>query len=568
MRSSRCRITAATLSGILGVVLSGTANGQSPTAAVPVSSSAAAPLPALDVFGPKGPGAESVFRTPTDLGLSPRPPGFARPPDTAVLTTASPTVPSGSGGANSAVANPTDSFLRLPVTRVTGPPGPSVPFLPETIGLPNDPAPAGGLPLLATPEPGSAPPGACPPSSAPAQTVFERLGTYYKGGFVLVDSPDPDRVPFRLVARNFAQIRYTNTQLDSLTFVDHLGGVRPVDPRNDISFNRDLLVLSGYAFDPKMQYNVVIWSSGSLASVVVAGGITYQFSDSFNLSGGYNGLPGSRSLIGNFKDLAGIDRSMADTFFRPGFTQGVWATGEPVDGLYYNVMVGNSLNTLQIGAGKIDANMAYSGSVWWEPLGSYGPAEAYNDFENHSDPVVRLGSSLTRAREDRFTDSSKTAPDNIQIHNSDGTLFFETGSLAKGVTVLLADYTMLAVDAGFKYEGLALNGQYYFRWLNNFRADGPLPQSSTFDHGFEASAGYFVIPQKCELYARTSFVFGAFRDSHEYCWGFNWYPLENRGVRVVGEVGRIEHSPVGNIITPYRAGESGWMYLLQAQLDF
>jgi len=560
MRRLTRRITASAIAGILGAALTGTAEAQLPTPAVPVTPSVAAPLPTLDGLGARGSGPAAVPQMPSDPGLS-SPPAFAPTEASAAAPTGATSV---SGPPIGPAPNPTDSFVRPPGAGVAGPPGPSVPFLTDVIGHPTDPAPPGGLPLPAAP----APAGACPPSGAPAPTVLERLGTYYKGGFVLVDSPDPDRVPFRLVARNFAQIRFTNTQLDSLFFVDHLGGTRPVDPRNDISFNRDLLVLSGYAFDPKMQYNVVIWSSGSLASVVVAGGLTYQFSESFNLSGGYNGLPGSRSLIGNFKDLAGIDRSMADTFFRPGFTQGVWATGEPVDGLYYNVMVGNSLNTLQIGAGKIDANMAYSGSVWWEPLGSYGPAEAYNDFEKHADPVIRLGTSLTRAREDRFTDSSKTAPDNIQIHNSDGTLFFETGSLAPGVTVLLADYTMWAIDAGFKYEGLALNGQYYFRWLNNFRADGPVPQSSTFDHGFEASAGYFVIPQTCELYARTSYVFGAFRDSHEFCGGFNWYPLENRGVRVVGEVGRIEHSPVGNIITPYRAGESGWMYLLQAQLDF
>jgi hypothetical protein len=563
------------LAGILGVALAGTADGQVPTPAAPVALPPAVPLLPLDRLGPRGPGPENTPQTPTDPGLSSRPPALAGPPGTAAPAAASPAAPTGRGDANSVsgppispVPNPTDSFLSPPAAGVTGPPGPAAPFLREVIGHSSDPTAEGGLPVLAAPVSGPGATGPCPPSGGPAQTVLERLGTYYKGGFVLVDSPDPDRVPFRLVARNFAQVRFTNTQLDSLTFVDHLGGVRPVDPRNDISFNRDLLVLSGYALDPKMQYNVVIWSSGSLASVVVAGGLTYQFSESFNLSGGYNGLPGSRSLIGNFKDLAGIDRSLADTFFRPGFTQGVWATGEPADGLYYNVMVGNSLNTLQIGAGKIDANLAYSGSVWWEPLGSYGPAEAYNDFEKHADPVIRLGTSLTRAREDRFTDSSKTAPDNIQIHNSDGTLFFETGSLAPGVTVLLADYTMWALDAGVKYEGLALNGQYYFRWLNNFRADGPVPQSSTFDHGFEASAGYFVIPQTCELYARTSYVFGAFRDSHEFCGGFNWYPLENRGVRVVGEVGRVEHSPVGNIITPYRAGQSGWMYLLQAQLDF
>ncbi|HQR07166.1 MAG TPA: hypothetical protein PLN21_10110 [Gemmatales bacterium] len=395
--------------------------------------------------------------------------------------------------------------------------------------------------------------------------VNEKLVPRYDNGFVLMESSDSERMPFRLVAGNFAQIRYTNTQLDSLTYVDHLGNVRPVDPRNDISFNRDLLTFSGYAYDPSLKYNIIVWSSGSLASVVVAGGITYEYSKAFALSGGYNGLPGSRSMLGGFKELEGLDRSMADTFFRPGFTQGVWATGEPVDSVFYNVMIGNSLNTLQINASKIDVNMAYSGSVWWEPWGSYGVA--YNDLEKHANPAIRLGSCFTRAREDRFSDESVATPDNVQLYNSDGVLFFSTGAFAPGVTVLLADYTMWAIDAGYKYNGFAMNGQYFFRWLNNFRTDGPVPIDSTFDNGFEASIGYFFHP-KVELYARTSFVFGQFQDSHEYCGGFNWYPYENRGLRVCGEVGRVDSSPVGNIITPYQAGMSGWMFLLQAQLNF
>ena len=130
---------------------------------------------------------------------------------------------------------------------------------------PMNPPPAGPA-AVAAPVP-------CPPDGAAAPMNFiERLGTYYNRGFVLMESSDPERVPFKLVVGNFAQVRYTNTQLDSLTFVDHLGVVRPVDPRNDISFNRDLLTFSGYAFDPKLQYYLIVWSSGSLASVVVAGG--------------------------------------------------------------------------------------------------------------------------------------------------------------------------------------------------------------------------------------------------------------------------------------------------------
>jgi hypothetical protein len=382
-----------------------------------------------------------------------------------------------------------------------------------------------------------------------------------------VESSNPESTPYKLVVRNFAQVRFTNTQLDSLFFVDHLGDVRPVDPRNDISLNRDLLTFSGYVFSPNMQYNFIVWSSGSLGDVVFGGWIDYVFSKAFTLYGGYNGLPGSRSLIGNFKDLEGMDRSMADTFFRPGFTQGIWATGEPLDNLFYHAMIGNSLNTLAIPTTKIDTNLVYSGSVWWEPLGSYGPGEASNDLERQPTPVVRLGGSYTHAREDRFSDANATAPDNTQISNSDGTLFFATGSLAPGVTVLLADYDMWAVDAGLKYQGLALNGQYFFRTLSNFRADGPLPLSSTFDHGFEASAGYFFFP-KLELYGRTSFVFGQFGNSDEYGGGFSWYPFAVRGLRINGEVGRLDQCPVGNIITPYSRGASGIYCVAQAMLNY
>ncbi|MGH2609978.1 MAG: hypothetical protein ACRDHF_12940, partial [Tepidiformaceae bacterium] len=46
---------------------------------------------------------------------------------------------------------------------------------------------------------------------------------------------------------------------------------------------------------------------------------------------------------------------------------------------------------------------------------------------------------------------------------------------------------MWAIDGGLKWNGLAVNGQYYFRWVNNFDADGPIPVDSTYDHGFELS---------------------------------------------------------------------------------
>ena len=193
---------------------------------------------------------------------------------------------------------------------------------------------------------------------------------------------------------------------------------------------------------------------------------------------------------------------MADNFFRPGFTQGVWAIGEPVKGLNYLAFVGNGLNTLNISANKIDTHLLLSGSVWWEPLGNYGePGKSrnmYDDYFASNNTRIRIGTAFTKSREDRFSNLDQSSPENTSLYNSDGVLTFSTGAFAPGVTVDEATYRMWAIDGGIKWNGLAVNGQYFFRWLNDFEADGPLPLASTFDHGFELSASQFVIPQEAD----------------------------------------------------------------------
>jgi hypothetical protein len=205
---------------------------------------------------------------------------------------------------------------------------------------------------------------------------------------------------------------------------------------------------------------------------------------------------------------------MADNFLRPGFTQGVWANGEVAKGLNYLVFVGNGLNTLNISANKIDTHLLGSGSIRWEPLGPYGePGKArnmYDDYYSSKKTRIRVGTSFTRSREDRFSNLDQSSPENTSLYNSDGVLTFSTGAFAPGVTVDKATYRRGAIDGGIKWNGLSVNGQYFMRWLSDFEADGPLPLASTFDHGFELTAGYFVVPRKLQLHARGSGVTGHF----------------------------------------------------------
>ena len=191
---------------------------------------------------------------------------------------------------------------------------------------------------------------------------------HYQDGIVIWQNPDDAKVPFLLKFNNNSQIRYLNTINSSTTFTDHLGNVREVHTRNDITVNRAMFILGGYMFTKKLQYSMTVWTSAGAASIVVAGKIGYRFNKGLTLTAGYTGVPGSRSLVATFPFFQVMDRSMADNFFRPGFTQGVWASGEPLKHLNYLVFLGNGVNTLNVTANKINTSLLVSGSVWWEPL--------------------------------------------------------------------------------------------------------------------------------------------------------------------------------------------------------
>jgi hypothetical protein len=405
-------------------------------------------------------------------------------------------------------------------------------------------------------------------SAAAPQTNNDR----YRDGIVIWETPADAQVPFLLKFNINTQLRYLNTQDTEPDFTDHLGVTHEVHERNDITVNRAMFILGGYIFDKRARYSFTVWTSAGAASIVIASNIGWQFSRALAITAGYTGVPGSRSLVNTFPFFTPTDRSMADNFFRPGFTQGAWANGEPVTGLNYLAFVGNGLNTLNISASKIDTHLLFSGSVWWEPFGAYGePGKSRNMYDDYfaSDKVrVRIGTAYTRSREDRFSNLDQSSPENTSLYNSDGVLTFSTGAFAPGVTVDQATYRMWAADGGIKWNGLAVNGQYFMRWLNDFEADGPLPLESTFDRGAEISASYFVESKRWMPYVRGSWVHGEFGNSHEYGGGVKWFFLPTERLWLTTELFRVDKAPYSGAFTPYSAGLTGWVPMLQTVLAF
>jgi hypothetical protein len=388
---------------------------------------------------------------------------------------------------------------------------------------------------------------------------------HYDKGFVLVSPPEGVETPFFLRLNHVSQFKYTNTLLVDKTFTTHLGVEKEVQRRNDIQLTRDVFYFSGYVFDRRLDYNILLYTSSATLTATAAGYVGWVFSPAFALRVGFFSLPSIRAMTGTYPYFPGTDRSMAVNYMRPGFTQGVWAEGELAPGLRYIAMIGNSLNTLDIAASKIDYNFAYSASLWYD-RNNFG--KPWNDYEDHASPALRIGTAFTFAREDRLSDLSTSSPENNATFISDGTLLFATGSLASGVTLSLANFYLAEVDAGIKYRGLALNAEFYGRWLNKFSADGPVPISSMTDLGFEASLGYFVVRRKLETYLRSSLIHGPFATAVEGAIGVHFYPVKTRDVWLSAEVIGIRDNPYGSVLYVYSSGQTGVLFPAQFLVRF
>jgi hypothetical protein len=253
---------------------------------------------------------------------------------------------------------------------------------------------------------------------------------------------------------------------------------------------------------------------------------------------------------------------MADEFFRPYFSYGVWAQGELAPGFWYNAMVANNLSALGIKATQLDRKMSAGASVWWMPTThEFGPRGAYGDWEMHENIATRFGASWAWSPEERYTDATTGATGNTTIRLADSLNLFDTGSLAPAVTVQTVDYRLLSLDAGLKYRGFFIQAELYSRRLDKFAADGPLPVDTIEDKGFYVQTAFFPIPKILELYAATSQIYGdkdaGFDNSSEYLAGLNFYPFRSRDYRANLQIMDVNRSPVSSTFGYYVGGQDG-----------
>ena len=165
---------------------------------------------------------------------------------------------------------------------------------------------------------------------APAeQTAATAEAPEYIGnlGFKIYEG-DKGQIYMRLMA----YARYLNQSGIDPTYTDSFGTVRTIDRREDFQLNKFFLPFSGWFLDPKFRYYLYVWSTntaqGDPAQVVGAGNISYVMNSYATIGRGITSLPGVRSTEGQFPYWNGVDdRLMADEFFRPSYTTGIWLKG-------------------------------------------------------------------------------------------------------------------------------------------------------------------------------------------------------------------------------------------------
>ncbi|RKX29730.1 MAG: hypothetical protein DRP71_15985 [Verrucomicrobia bacterium] len=408
---------------------------------------------------------------------------------------------------------------------------------------------------------------------------------------------NPERAGFRVADTDngtlnisvWSYVRYINQLGLDDTYTDGSGVEKTVEKRRDIQYSKVSIQFKGWVLDERLRYLAYVWASpnvmGKATAFALVGNIEFRITDHLVVGGGIQGLPTSRAMELSHPRFNRVDvRSMGGEYFRGSYAAGVWLEGEPVEDLYFRTVLANSLSKLGVDAGQLDGKLAtWSTGAWWSPKGGYAVAGmksnggGYGDFENHQSVAIRLGAHYTTSIESAQSQPDVDDPENSQIRLSDGRLIFESPEVFNGAYLDEVRYQMVAMDAGLKYRGAALEGEVYFRHLDRFRFregsdPGDLGFSRLIDTGWSIQPSYMVLREKLQVYVIGSVIYGDYGDPWDGVVGLNWFPVRANGLgrqfRINGDAQYTSQSPIGNLSLPYTVGGRGWTYSVSAELFF
>src|SRR5262249_641301 len=156
----------------------------------------------------------------------------------------------------------------------------------------------------------------------------------------------------------------------------------------------------------------------------------------------------------------------------------------------------------------------------------------FGDFDDHQRVATRFGAHYTHSLEDKQSQPGTNAIENSQIRLTDGSVVFTPDLFGPGIIVDRVDYRMMSLDPAIKYRGVALEAEYYRRWLSNFTGVNTGSIADISDDGYQLQSSAMVIPKTLQAYLSGSQIFGRYGDASELRAGGNWYFKKERGLRV------------------------------------
>jgi len=308
--------------------------------------------------------------------------------------------------------------------------------------------------------------------------------------------------------------------------------------------------------------------------------VAYRFADELRVMVGLFKVPFGRQETESSTRQMFVDRGMANEVFNLDRSLGVMVYGSLLDKkLDYQVSLTNGWSNANDRFGRsdlvreLDQNPALAARLVYHALGKYGKGES--DLSYHEDPAMDVG--LSFAYVDDNGDASTPAllyavPD-----------FFRDGVGGFGVTNTNGtNITQFGADAGFKWRGLAVTGEYWLRIVDvsngsfGHRLVAPyyvMTGSNETSHyqGAQVQVGYFIIPKKLEAAARVGAVWDVGPGSEgvwEYAAGMNYY-FQGHNCKLQADVTKINELPVRSSSANFTdVNDDVTMFRVQLQVAF
>lgn len=371
-------------------------------------------------------------------------------------------------------------------------------------------------------------------------------------------------------------LRYLNKRGIDPTYTDAFGRTHDVQQRQDFQLNREQIMFRGWLFDERFDYQFWVWtqnsSMGEQTQINVGGNAIYEFYEWLNLRGGIFSVPTTRSTSQTFPNWIKIDhRTMADEYFRGSYSTGLMLEGKfGPPRLQYKLALVNNLSTLGVSGAQLDNKLdTVAAALWWLPTtGEFGPGIGFGDYEEHKELATLFGVHYTHSTESAQSQPQENGFENTQFFLSDGTLIFSPDPFNTGGDIKQLRYQMVDLEAGFKWKGWSLEGEYYLRRLDDFRVSGSVPVDHVFDHGFQVQASKMLISKTLQAYVAPSKVFGKYGDPWELGLGMTLFPFHRKEMRMNFQALYESQAPAGNIALPFSPGNRGWIYTVDVGVWF